>query len=100
MIYLTVLLFGRNGVQGEFLAYERKALEIFRRHGGEVIAAYAPDGSIPSENRPDEVQILRMGDRAAFEAFMRDPERVALAAERESVIRKTEVYLSGAPIPY
>lgn len=100
MFYLTVHLFGRHGVPGEFQAYEEKALAIFRRHGGEVVAAFAP---LPDANRkesPDEIQILRIADREAFDAFMRDPARVAMAGERDAVIRKTEVFLSGNLISY
>lgn len=100
MLYITVLLYGRNGIRGEFLEYERKALRVFRRHGGEVIAAYAPSDAAAPEGGPDEVQILRIADTESFERFMRDPERLAMSAERESVIRRTEVFLSGELIPY
>ena len=103
MFYATVKLYGRNGVRGEFLSYERKALDIFKRHGGEVVAAYVP---LPDPGRkgqadfPDEIQILRIADRPAFDRFMQDPERLGMAAERDAVIRKTEVYLSGEIIGY
>lgn len=102
MLYATVKLYGKNGIHGEFLAYERKALDIFRRYGGEVVIAYATE---PAPNKgetdfPDEIQILRIPDRDAFDRFMQDPERLGLAAEREAVIRKTEVYLSAEIIGY
>lgn len=103
MFYATVKLYGRNGVRGEFLSYERKALDIFKRHGGEVVAAYAPvlgPVGVNQADFPDEIQILRIADRTAFDRFMQDPERLGLAAERDSVIRKTEVYLSGEIIGY
>ena len=100
MFYLTVHLFGRHGVPGEFHAYEEKALAIFRRHGGEVVAAYTP---LPDANRkdsPDEIHILRIADREAFDAFLRDPARIALAGERDAVLRKTEVFLPGKTSSY
>jgi hypothetical protein len=103
MLYLTVKLYGRNGVRGEFFAYEQKALDIFKRHGGEVVVAYTPapdNGGKAQADFPDEIQILRIADREAFDRFMQDPERLGLAAEREAVIRKTEVYLSGEIIGY
>lgn len=103
MFYATVKLYGRTGVRGEFLAYERKALDIFKRHGGEVVAAYVPEHGQDGESRedfPDEIQILRIADRSAFDRFMQDPERLGLAAERDTVIRKTEAYLSAEIIGY
>lgn len=102
MLYATVKLYGKNGIRGEFLAYERKALDIFKRHGGEVVIAYAPE-SDPNKgvaDFPDEIQILRIADRDAFDKFLQDPERLGLAAERDAVIRKTEVYLSAEIIGY
>ena len=103
MLYVTVKLYGRNGVRGEFLAYEQKALEIFKRHGGEVVVAYAPapdKGGNAQADFPDEIQILRIADRENFDKFIQDPERIGLTAEREAVIRKTEVYLSAEIIGY
>lgn len=100
MLYVTVKLFGRTGIRGEFRDYEAKALDIFRRHGGEVLVAYAPtvDGNLAE--RPDEIQILKIPSRAAFEKFMHDPDRIGMAGERDQVIRKTEVYISEEIIDY
>ena len=100
MLYITVLLYGRNGVKGEFKDYEMKALNIFKKYGGEVIAAYAPirDGS--TTDTPDEIQILKIADQATLNAFINDPERVSLGDERNRVIRRTDTYLSDEMIAY
>jgi uncharacterized protein (DUF1330 family) len=100
MLYVNVHLFGRKGVRGEFLEYEAKALEVFRRHGGEVVVAYVPMPAADGAETPDEIQVLRISDRKALDAFMHDPSRAAMAAEREAVIRKTEVFISEALIQY
>lgn len=100
MFYLTVKLYGKKRIRGEFRAYEKKALDIFRRHGGEVVAAYVPEPDKGQADYPDEIQILRIADRNAFEEFMKDPERLALSGERDAVIRKTEVYPSAEIIAY
>ncbi len=104
MIYLIVHIFGIPGIPGGFRDYEEKALSIFKRYGGEVIAAFAPveyKGAPGfSGDLPDEIQILRLPDHAGFEAFMRDPDRVSMGEERIRVIRKTDVYLSGEIIRY
>lgn len=100
MIYLTVHLYGRKGIPGEFKAYEQKALDMFKKHGGEVVVAYTPARSSGSLEVPDEIQVLRIGSREAFEKFMVDPERAGMAAERDAVIRRTDVFLSADLISY
>jgi len=100
MLYLTVHLYGRNGIPGEFREYERKALDIFKRHGGAVVVAYKPAPGSRTGDVPDEIQVLRIKDKTALDGFMGDPDRVGMAAERESVLRRTEVFLSGEIVEY
>lgn len=100
MLYLTVHLYGRQGLPGEFKAYETKALKLFQKHGGEVLVAYRPQQAPGATDVPDEIQILRIADQASLDRFMSDPERVALAAERDGVIRRTVVYTSATLVDY
>jgi uncharacterized protein (DUF1330 family) len=93
-------LYGRSPAGEGFRDYEKKALGIFRRHGGEVIVAYAPLALPGQRDLPDEIQVLRIADRAGFEAFLADPERARLSGERDRVIRKSEVFLSGEIVAY
>jgi len=100
VVYATVKLYGRNRIKGEFKAYETKAVNLFRKYGGEVVVAYSPARNDASADFPDEIQILRITGTAEFERFMNDPERLAMSEERERVIRKTEIYLSEEIIRY
>jgi len=97
MLYITVKLYGKHGIRGEFKEYESKALKILRQHGGEVIIAYVHRRD--SENE-DEIQLLKIENQTKFDLFMHDPERVKMSAERESVIKRTEVYISKELIDY
>jgi uncharacterized protein (DUF1330 family) len=99
MLYLTVHLYRHPEAAEAFRAYERKALDLFRRHGGEVVAAFSPERGTDPEG-PDEIQILRIADRARFESFLADPARQAWAAEREAAVRRTETFVSRALIEY
>src|SRR6185369_10248298 len=94
MLYITVKLFGRTGKRGEFRGYESKALELFRKHGGEVVVAYAPTLEKNQLERPDEIQVLKIPSRSQFEAFLNDPDRIRMSAERDEVIRRTDVFIS------
>jgi uncharacterized protein (DUF1330 family) len=99
MLYLTVHLYVRPEATEAFRAYERKALDVFRRHGGEVVAAFVPERGTDPEG-PDEIQILRIADRARFESFLADPARLALATEREAAVRRTETFVARALVAY
>ncbi len=100
MLYITVLLYGKQKIKGEFRDYETKALNIFKKYGGEIIAAYVPVNNGSKEDAPDEIQILKIANHAELENFMSDPERVNMAEERSRVIRHTEIYLSDEMIGY
>jgi uncharacterized protein (DUF1330 family) len=100
MLYLTALLFAHPGAREGLREYEEKTLAIFRRHGGEILAAFVPEPDPSGAEQPDEIHILRIADSAAFAAYLADPERQALAARRDSVLRKSEVFRSGRTIPY
>src|SRR4051812_25809702 len=100
MLYLTVKLFGRTGIRGEFKEYETKALALFRKYGGEVVVAYAPTLDENQVEIPDEIQILKIPGRTELENFLQDPERLNMSGERDKVIRKTEVYISDEIIAY
>ena len=94
MIHIVVHLHAVPGAEKGMRAYEKKALGIFRDYGGEVIAAFKPEPALNPKPMPDEVQILRIASMAAFKKFMAHPKRLALAGERERVIKKTEVFVS------
>ena len=100
MLYITVKLYGKNGIPGEFREYENKALKIFKQHAGEVLVAYVPVREPGNADIPDEIQILRIENQARLDEFMQDPERTKMAAERERVIRKTELYISQELVNY
>jgi len=99
-LYITVKIFGRTGRRGEFRDYETKALNLFRKHGGEIVIAYAPSKDGGQVDPPDEIQILKIADRSGFESFLNDPERIKMSGERDAVIKRTEVYISDEIIRY
>lgn len=100
MLYVTVMLYGTQGIKGEFRAYETKALNIFKSYGGEIVTAYRPLNNGSQQEMPDEIQILKIDNKAELEKFMNDPARIKMADERSAVIRKTELYLSDEIVQY
>jgi uncharacterized protein (DUF1330 family) len=100
MLYVLAKLYVRPGAHAEFRTYERKALELFRRHGGQLVAAFSPEPGPEGVDWPDEIHVLNITDRTHFEDFLADPDRQALAGERDAVLRHSETFISRTIIPY
>ena len=100
MLYITVNLFGRNGTREEFEEYENKALKIFRRYGGEIIIAYIPVRNSETDDIPNEIHVLKIENRERFETYLKDPDRLKMAEERNSVIKRTDIFMSEEIINY
>ncbi len=85
---LHVKLWPLPGRHAELSAYEDAVLALLPRHGGRVlvrdIVAAEPDD-------PYETQVIEFADRAGFDAFLSDPRRLALAAERDAAVARTEL---------
>ena len=100
MLYIIVHLYVVKNAEEKMYAYEKKALNVFRKHGGEVVTAFRPKSTNANETMPDEIQILRIESQKSFDTFMQDRERLTMAAERDAAIRKTEVFISGELVEY
>lgn len=85
----AVLLWARPGLEAEASAYEDKVLPLLAEHGGELVQRLRR--STDDAERPVEIQTIRFASDAAFEAYMADPRRTELAADRDRVIARTEL---------
>lgn len=97
--YVVASLWIRAGRGADFEAFERKALALAARHGG-VLERVVRVERRPGADDPDEIHVLRFPGRDRFEAYRRDPEAAALAAEREAAIAKTVIALGRAGPAY
>jgi uncharacterized protein (DUF1330 family) len=94
-VSLCVLLWANPGQGPALTAYEDKVLGLLADHGGRVlqrgsvIADGAGDGARSAQ--PAEVQFLEFPAEAALAAYMNDTRRLALAAERDAAIARTDV---------
>jgi uncharacterized protein (DUF1330 family) len=80
-VTLCVLLWARPGGGEALRAYEDRVLALLPDHGARVL----------DRDSPTEVQLLEFPSAAALDAYMKDPRRTALAADREAAIARTEV---------
>jgi uncharacterized protein (DUF1330 family) len=83
-----VLLWSHPGMDDALSAYEDSVLALVGEHGGTVLQRARSDGE---ENRPIEIQLYEWPSEAAMDAYMSDPRRTALAADRDRSVARTEI---------
>ena len=88
-----VLLWARPGMAAALSAYEDKVLVLIAEHGGRVVerGIVLPDYQHEGEP-PTEVQILEMPSEASLTAYVNDPRRLAMSAERDAAIARTDLF--------
>ena len=86
-VELCVLLWAHPGHDAALVAYEDRVLALVPGHGGTVLQRARSTG----EGHPLEVQFYSFPSEAALQAYLADDRRVALAAERDRVVAKTEL---------
>jgi len=98
-----VLLWARPGMETALSAYEDKVLRLVAEHGGRVLKrGTVLPGSQHDGEPPTEVQFLEMPSQASLDAYVNDPRRLAMAAERDAAIARTDLFrlqLSSPPVP-
>src|SRR3984957_523127 len=88
-----VLLWARPGMEAALSAYEDKVLRLVAEHGGRVLQrGTVLSGSQHDGEPPAEVQFLEMASEASLDAYINDPRRLAMAAERDAAIARTDLY--------
>lgn len=94
-VQLCCLLWARPGRRAELSAYEDKVLPLVADHGGTVVSRVIsadPGRDDPGDEDPDEVQVFDFENRAALDAYLADPRRTALHAERDDVVARTWLF--------
>jgi len=88
-IRLCCLLWAVDGATSDLRAYEDAVLRLVAEHRGEVVTREVGDGR---DGSPHEVQVFVFADQEALDGYLDDPRRTALAAERDRVVARTELF--------
>lgn len=88
-VRLGVLLWARPGATGALIGYEDKVLALLDAHGGRVLLRGRTDGA---PGAPTELQVIEFASPDGYQGFLADERRVALAAERDAAIARTDIY--------
>jgi uncharacterized protein (DUF1330 family) len=96
-----VLLWARPGMEAALSAYEDKVLRLVVEHGGRVLErGIILPGSQHGGEPPAEVQLIQMPSEASLDAYINDPRRLAMAAERDAAIARTDILpIQSVPPP-
>ena len=84
---MYVFLWSHPGMEHPLTAYEDAVLALVDRHDGRVVHRARTDGA---DGRPLEIQLFEWASQEAMVGYLADPRRVALTAEREKAIARTE----------
>lgn len=88
-IELCCLLRARPGLEAEMTAYEDRVLALVPEHGGELLSRAIGDGA---DGHPHEVHTYRFPLQASLDAYLADPRRTVLTAERDRVVESTVLF--------
>lgn len=98
MVYLTQLIYLRDGGAAGFHQFEDLVLPLLAKHGGELIIRLRPDDASHlggAAERPYEVHVVRFADEANLAGYANDPERRAALPLKAAAVRH-EVVIRGA----
>ena len=110
---LCVLLWAQPGAQAALTAYEDRVLRLVPDHDGRVVhrarnsgvqrarnSGVQGGGGGGADGQPAEIQFIDFPSQAALDAYMADPRRTALAADRDRAIARTEIIdVELVPLP-
>jgi hypothetical protein len=88
-VQLVALLTIERNLLDDFRAYEHRAAQIMRAHGGRLERALVLDDGAATLR---ELHIVRFPSAAAFDAYRADPALVALRPDRERCVVSTEIW--------
>ncbi|MCD2443046.1 hypothetical protein LQ757_12255 [Agromyces sp. SYSU K20354] len=91
---LCCLLWARPGLEDDLVAYEDRVLALLPDYGVEVTERVRSDRG---PEHPLEIQLYRVPSQVLLDAYLADPRRLELAAERDRVVARTELFRVPRP---
>jgi uncharacterized protein (DUF1330 family) len=93
-LYLTVLLYLKDGKQDQFYEYERKVKPIIESYGGQFEKVIKPTQILGDMPMPDEIHLLSFPSEESFQSYRADPNLPEIAQLRAGAVEKT-IIISG-----
>ncbi|MGZ3819330.1 MAG: hypothetical protein ACXVB6_01975 [Mucilaginibacter sp.] len=91
MLYYTQIIFVKAGREDQFNLFESHVLPLLKKHNGTLIYRVRPAGDAVIEttiDQPYELHLVTFPERADFEAYRDDNERLQYMHLKEGAIEK------------
>jgi hypothetical protein len=85
---LCCLLWAHPGKEAALALYEDRVLALLPDHNATLVSRVRSDGE---DGHPLEVQLFEFPSQQSLDAYLADPRRTALSAERDAAVAKTEL---------
>jgi uncharacterized protein (DUF1330 family) len=92
MIYLTQLIFIKEGKEDTFNEFENFAIPLLQKYGGEIIYRIRPSKNNfidESKETPYEIHIISFNSNEDFKEFMNDKKRLEFIHLKNESIKST-----------
>ena len=100
MIYLTQLIYIKDGQENMFHQFEEIAIPIISRYNGKLLLRIRPNEKSFIEHcldKPYEIHLVEFDSEQDFENFMKDEERAKLLHLKDQSIKAT-ILIQGMKI--
>jgi uncharacterized protein (DUF1330 family) len=97
MIYITQLIYIKEGQEKTFHEFEKVAIPIISKYNGRLLLRVRPPQNSFIENeidKPYEIHLVEFNGQSDFENFMRDEERKKFLHLKEQSI-KSSILIQG-----
>jgi antibiotic biosynthesis monooxygenase (ABM) superfamily enzyme len=94
MIYVTQLIYIKEGYENIFREFEKFAIELMTKYRGKMIHRIKPSNSdfmsiFYKGGIPNEIQIIRFSSEKNFRAYLKDDKREKLRHLKDNSVRST-----------
>ena len=92
MIYITQLIFVKDGKAATFLEFEKHALPLMEAYNGKLLYRLRPgrESFVDEEKElPYEIHIITFDSQQDLDAFMKDDRRLAYIHLKEASVKST-----------
>lgn len=95
MIYITQLIYIKEGEEASFLQFEEVAIPIIARYHGKLMLRVRPTEESMVEatiEKPYEIHLVEFSSESDFRDFMNDPDRKKFLHLKEKSIRSSILF--------
>ncbi len=92
-VYLTLLVYLRDGKESSFLEYENKMVPLLKKYGGRLeFRLKTMKNNAVVQEEPDEIHIVSFPSHDDYERYRQDPGREALSGLFTDSVARAQLF--------